>query len=96
MSTACFTRVECFLQGQPLLDAATMTTKTLASEYLTVKGSMWSSKSMLQIIRSKALANIAVSTTDSDYPSTSNSSPKGKLSSQQSIIYTHIYIHIYI
>ncbi len=84
------------MQGQPLLDAATMTTKTLASEYLTVKGSMWSSKSMLQIIRSKALANIAVSTTDSDYPSTSNSSPKGKLSSQQSIIYTHIYIHIYI
>ena len=56
-----------------------MTTKTLASEYLTVKGSMWSSKSMLQIIRSKALANIAVSTTDSDYPSTSNSSPKGEL-----------------
>ncbi|DBB15857.1 TPA: hypothetical protein ACH3X3_004049 [Trebouxia sp. C0006] len=66
-------------QGQPLLDAASMTTKTLASEYLTVKGSMWSSKSMLQIIRSKALANIAVSTTDSDYPSTSNSSPKGPL-----------------
>lgn len=66
-------------QGKPLLDAATMTTKTLASEYLTVKGSMWSSKSMLQIIRSKALANIAVSTTDSDYPSTSNSSPKGPL-----------------
>ncbi len=56
-----------------------MTTKTLASEYVTVKGSMWSSKSMLQIIRSKALANIAVSTTDSDYPSTSNSSPKGEL-----------------
>ncbi|KAL0030556.1 hypothetical protein WJX79_004485 [Trebouxia sp. C0005] len=66
-------------QGQPLLDAATMTTKTLASEYLAVKGSMWSSKSMLQIIRSKALANIAMSTTDSDYPSTSNSSPKGAL-----------------
>ncbi|DBA96183.1 TPA: hypothetical protein ACH3X1_015661 [Trebouxia sp. C0004] len=66
-------------QGQSLLDAATMTTKILASEYLTVKGSMWSSKSMLQIIRSKALANIAVSTTDSDYPSTSNSSPKGPL-----------------
>ncbi len=73
-----------------------MTTKTLASEYLTVKGSMWSSKSMLQIIRSKALANIAVSTTDSDYPSTSNSSPKGELSSQQSITDTYIYLYIHI
>ena len=66
------------VQGKPLLDAATMTTPVLASEYLAVKGSMWSSKSMLQIIRNKALANNAVSTTDSDYPSTSNSSPKGE------------------
>ena len=58
-----------------------MTTPVLASEYLAVKGSMWSSKSMLQIIRSKAQATIAttaLSTTDSDYPSTSNSSPKGE------------------
>ncbi len=69
----------CWLQGKPLLDASTRTTNILAAEYLAVKGSMWSSKSMLQIIRSKALANAAVSTTDSDYPSTSNSSPKGEL-----------------
>ena len=61
-----------------------MTTPVLASEYLAVKGSMWSSKSMLQIIRSKAQATTAttatsaLSTTDSDYPSTSNSSPKGE------------------
>ena len=58
-----------------------MTTPVLASEYLAVKGSMWSSKSMLQIIRSKAqatTATTALSTTDSDYPSTSNSSPKGE------------------
>lgn len=34
---------------------------------------------MLQVIRSKALANAAISTTDSDYPSTSASSPKGPL-----------------
>lgn len=66
-------------QEQSLLDSSSMTTRVLAGEYLRVKGGMWSSKSMLQIIRSKALANIAVSTTDSDYPSTSNSSPKGPL-----------------
>ena len=54
-----------------------MTARVLAGEYLGVKGGMWSSKSMLRIIRSKALASSAVSTTDSDYPSTSNSSPKG-------------------
>lgn len=66
-------------QGKPLLDGSSMTTQTLAAEYLTVKSSMWSSKSMLQIIRNKALANTAVSTTDSDYPSTSNSSPQGLL-----------------
>jgi len=40
-------RPDCSLQGQPLLDAATMTTRTLASEYLTVEGSMSSSKSAL-------------------------------------------------
>ena len=74
------------LQKQPLLDSSTMTTKLLAGEYLNVKGSMWSSKNMLQIIRSKALASIAISTTDSDYPSTSNSSPKGKPLSSHSYI----------
>lgn len=70
------------MQEQSLLDSSSMTTKLLAGEYLKVKGGMWSSKGMLQIIRSKALAlalpSMALSTTDSDYPSTSNSSPKGE------------------
>ncbi len=55
LSTAHVIKVECFLQGQPLLDSTTMTTKTLASGHLTVKGSMSSSRSTFQLLRALAM-----------------------------------------
>ena len=55
-----------------------MTTKVLAGEYLQVKGTMWSSKGVLEIIRGKALANSALPKSDSEQPSVIESSFKGE------------------
>ena len=66
------------IQGEVLLDAVSKTTPAVAEEYAHYTEGTWSSKGMLELIRQKMSAAALDS---DDRPSTSTSSPLGKLPS---------------